>query len=152
MVCNLMASYFKKNQKVQRKKIQSRSERAGQIISDQEDQSMSGAIIVEHIRYGASRSKQTQLRGMIRLEQSGVKSSGDKCDRSERSENIRDRQKSRAKREKKTVVRISERRARKLVWSRVDQAVQYKTTQSKENIRSEKVDKQRRRSTSNNVR
>ena len=37
---------------------------------------MSGAIIVEHIRDGKSRYEQTELRGMIRLEQSRVKASG----------------------------------------------------------------------------
>ena len=42
------------------------------------DQSMSGAIIVEHIIYGASRSEHTELRGVIRLDQSGVKASGEK--------------------------------------------------------------------------
>ena len=44
---------------------------------------------------------------MIRLEESGVKSSGGKCGRSEQSENI--------KRENKSVVRRSERIARKVV-------------------------------------
>ena len=39
---------------------------------------MSGAIRVEHIRYGASRSEQTEMREMIRLEQNGVKASGEK--------------------------------------------------------------------------
>ena len=64
---------------------------------------MSGAIIVEHIRDRASRSEQTELRGVIRLEQtdlrgmvifeqSGVKASGEKRGRSERSENITERE------------------------------------------------------------
>ena len=35
-------------------------------------------MIVEHIRDGASRSVQTEMRGMIRLEQSRVKASGEK--------------------------------------------------------------------------
>ena len=35
------------------------------------------AIRVEHIRDGASRSEQTELRGMIRLDQSGVKARGE---------------------------------------------------------------------------
>ena len=39
---------------------------------------MSGAIRVEHIRYGASRSEQKELGGMIILEMSGVKASGEK--------------------------------------------------------------------------
>ena len=39
---------------------------------------MSGAIVVEHIRDGASRSYQKELMGMIRLDQSGVKASGEK--------------------------------------------------------------------------
>ena len=44
--------------------------------------------------------EQTELRGMIRLEQSGVKESGEKRGRLERSENITEREKSCAKREK----------------------------------------------------
>ena len=43
--------------------------------------------------------------------------------RSERRENITEREKSRAKRVKKNVVRGSESRARKLVWSRAYQEV-----------------------------
>ena len=43
--------------------------------------------------------------------------------RSEQSENITEREKSCAKIEKKTAVRRSERRLRKVVWSRADQAV-----------------------------
>ena len=39
---------------------------------------MSGAIRVEKIRDGESRLEQTDLRGMIRLEQSGVRASGGK--------------------------------------------------------------------------
>ena len=39
---------------------------------------MSGSIIVEHIRYGSSRSKQAYLRRIIILEQSLVKESGEK--------------------------------------------------------------------------
>ena len=60
---------------------------------------------------------------MIRLDQSGVKTSGEKHGRSEQSENITEREKSRAKRENKSVVRISERRVRKLVWSIAEQSV-----------------------------
>ena len=60
---------------------------------------------------------------MIRLEQSGVKASGEKRGRSEQSENIMEREKNHAKREKKNVVRKSEQRVRKLVWSRAEQAV-----------------------------
>ena len=44
---------------------------------------MSGAIIVEQIRNGEIRLEQTELRGMIILEQSGVKASGEKRGRSE---------------------------------------------------------------------
>ena len=44
---------------------------------EQADQSMSASIIVEKIRGGLSRSEQTYLRGGIRLEQSGVKASGE---------------------------------------------------------------------------
>ena len=66
---------------------------------------MSEAVIVEHIRDGSRISDQTELRGMIRLEQIGVKASGEKCGGSERSENITEREKSRSKREKKIVVR-----------------------------------------------
>ena len=39
---------------------------------------MSGEIIVEQIRYIASRFEHTELRGIIVLEQSGVKASGEK--------------------------------------------------------------------------
>ena len=60
---------------------------------------------------------------MIRLEQSGVKSSGEKRGRSERSENITQREKRSVKREKKSVVIISEHRARKVVCKRAEQAV-----------------------------
>ena len=42
---------------------------------------------------------------------------------------------------KENVVRRSEWRMRKVVWSRVEQEVYYRTTQSKEKIRSKKVDK-----------
>ena len=77
-MCNLMVSYFKKNQKVQRKKRQSISDQSDQNKPDQAYQSMSRAIRVEHIRYGSIRSEKTDLRGMIRLEQSGVKASGEK--------------------------------------------------------------------------
>ena len=68
---------------------------------------MRGAIRVEQIRDGASRSEHTELRGIIRLEQSGVKASGEKRGRSERSENIAEIDKSHAKRENKIVVRRS---------------------------------------------
>ena len=59
---------------------------------------MSGEIRVEQIRYGEIRSEQTELRGMIRLEQNGVKASGEKRGRSEQRKNIIEREKSRAKR------------------------------------------------------
>ena len=65
--------------------------------------------------YEASISEKTELRLMIILEQSGVKARGEKRGISERRENIMEREKSRAKRETRRVVRISERRARKLV-------------------------------------
>ena len=39
---------------------------------------MSGEIRVEHIRDGEIISDKTDMRGMIRLEQSGVKTSGEK--------------------------------------------------------------------------
>ena len=55
--------------------------------------------------------------------QSGVKASGEKRGRSERSKNIRERDNIRAKTEKKSIVRRSEWRVRKVVWSRVEQAV-----------------------------
>ena len=57
------------------------------------------------------------------MEQSGVKESGEKRGRSERSKYIRERKKSRSKREEKSVVRRSEKRVRKVVWSRSEQAV-----------------------------
>ena len=84
---------------------------------------MSIAIRVEKIRDEASRSEQIDLRGMIRLEQSGEKANGEKCSRSERSKNITEKEKSHAKRQKKSVAIRSERIVRKLVLSRVDQAV-----------------------------
>ena len=70
------------------------------------------------------------------MEQSGVKASGGKTRqiRSERSKNITERYKSRVKIEKKGVVRRSKRRVRKVVWSRLDQAVPFRTMQSKEKI------------------
>ena len=66
---------------------------------------MSGAIRVEQIRDGESRLEQKELRGMIRLDQRGVKVSGEKRGRSEQSKNITEREKSHAKIEKKSVVR-----------------------------------------------
>ena len=62
-----------------------------------------------------------------------MKATGEKRARSERSKNITHREKSRAKREKKIVVKISDQRVRKVVWSRAEQAVQYRTTQIGEN-------------------
>ena len=48
---------------------------------EQAYQSMIGAIRVEHIRYGVIGSEHKELRGIIRLEQSGVKASGEKMRR-----------------------------------------------------------------------
>ena len=84
---------------------------------------MSGEIRVENIIDGESRSEQTELRVMIILDQSVVKASGEKRGRLEQSKKITEREKSRAKRENKIVVRISEQRVIKLVWGRVGQAV-----------------------------
>ena len=120
MTCNVMVSYFKINHKVQRNERQSRSERADSSRSEQENQSMSGEIRVEQIRDGESILDQTELIRMIRLDQSGVKASGEKRGRSEQSNNVTEREKSRAKREKKSVARRSERIVRKLMWSRSD--------------------------------
>ena len=92
MMCNIMVSYFKRNLKIQREKRLSISERADPSRSEQAYQSMSGTISVEHIRDGASRSEQKEMRGMIILEQSGVKSSEEKRGRSERSKNITERE------------------------------------------------------------
>ena len=99
-MCNLMASYFKRNWKVQRNERQRRYKRADQSRQEQADYRMGGAIRAEHIRHGATRLEHTELMGIIRLEQSVVKASGEKRDRSERSKNITEREKSRAKREK----------------------------------------------------
>ena len=74
---------------------------------------MSEAIRVDHIINRTSRLKHTELRGMIRLEQIRVKTSGEKRGRSERSTNIKEREKIRAKRKNKSLVRISERRVKK---------------------------------------
>ena len=82
-----------------------------------------GEIIVDHIRYGSSRSEQTKLRRIIRLEKRGVKANGEKRDRLERSENITEKENSRSKRETKIVVIRSERRVRKLVWIIAEQTV-----------------------------
>ena len=60
---------------------------------------------------------------MIRLEQSVLKASGEKRGRSEQSQNITEREKSRAKIENIIVLRRSEQRVRKLVRSRAEQAV-----------------------------
>ena len=57
------------------------------------------------------------------MEQIGVKTSGEKRGRLERSENITEREKSCAKIENKDVVQRSEQRVRKVVWNRSDQAV-----------------------------
>ena len=76
---------------------------------------MIGAIIVEQIRDGENRSEETEQRGMISLEQSGVKTSGEKLGRSVKRDNITEREKSRAKRENKILVRRSEQRVRKLL-------------------------------------
>ena len=57
------------------------------------------------------------------MEQIGVKTSGEKRGRSERSENITEREKSCAKIENKDEVQRSEQRVRKVVWNRSDQAV-----------------------------
>ena len=84
---------------------------------------MSGAISVEHIRDGSRISEQKNLKGMILLEQSGVKASGENFGRSAWSKDITEREKSRYKREKKSVVIRLELIVRKVVWSRVEQAV-----------------------------
>ena len=52
-----------------------------------------------------------------------MKASGEKRGISEWSKNIMERENSRTKRERKSVVRISERRERKVAWSRVEQAI-----------------------------
>ena len=57
------------------------------------------------------------------MEQSRVKASGEKRGRSERSKNITQREKSLVKTEKKSVVRRSERRVRKVVGIRVEKPV-----------------------------
>ena len=68
---------------------------------EQANQSMSGAIRVEYIRGGTRRSEQTELMGIIRLEQSRVKASGEKRVRSEWSKNIMEREKSMPKDKRK---------------------------------------------------
>ena len=77
-MCNVMVGCFKINQKVQKNERQSRSERADPSRSEQAYQSMRRSIRGEKIRDGESRSEQTELSGIIRLEQSGVKASGEK--------------------------------------------------------------------------
>ena len=90
---------------------------------EQADQIMSGEIIFEKIRDGEIISEQTDLRGMIRLEQSGLKASGEKRDRLEQSYNITDREKRRDKIKNKIIVRRLERRVRKVVWIRAEKSV-----------------------------
>ena len=51
-MCNVMVSYFKRNQKVQKNERTSRYERSDPSRQDQAYQSMSQAIRVEQIRYG----------------------------------------------------------------------------------------------------
>ena len=76
-------------------------ERADTSRLDQVDQITSTAIIVEHIRDGAIRSEQIYIRGMIRLEQNGVKASGEKRGRSERIKNITERKRISVPKEKR---------------------------------------------------
>ena len=52
-----------------------------------------------------------------------MKSSVEKRGRSERNENITQIEKSYAKKEYKSIVRISERREKKVVWSRAERSV-----------------------------
>ena len=89
---------------------------------------------------------------MIRLEQIGLKESGEKCSRSEQSKNITERENIRSKKEEKSLVRMSERRVRKVVQSRADRAVYCRTTQSEEHIQADKSDKQRQQSTTDDGR
>ena len=74
-----MVSYFKKDYKVQRNKRQSKYEKSDPIRSEQADKNMRGEIRVEPIIDGASISEQTELRGMLRIEQSRLRESGEKC-------------------------------------------------------------------------
>ena len=117
-MCNVMVSDFKRNQKVQRNERQSRYERYDPSRSDEVYQSTGRAIIVEKIRDEETRSEQTELREIIRLEQSEVKASGEKRGKYDQRENTTQREKSHAKRENKSVARILEKRVRKVVWSR----------------------------------
>ena len=87
------------------------------------DQSMIGEIRVENIIDGESRSEHTKLRRITILDQSRVKASGEKRGRLEQSKNITEREKIRSKIEKKSLVKRSDRRVRKVVWSRSEQAV-----------------------------
>ena len=96
--------------------------------------------------YGAEKAEGNDHIGSERSEGKWEKSS-----RSERSENITDREKSSVKIEKKIVVRRSKRRIRKVLWSRLEGEVQYRTTQSKEKTILEKTYTQRRKSTWNYV-
>ena len=77
-MCNVTVSYFERDQKVHSNERQMRSEQAGTSRSERVYQIMRGAIRVEQIRYGASISQHIELRGMIRLEKSGVKTSEEK--------------------------------------------------------------------------
>ena len=101
-MCNSMVSHFKRNEKIQRNEIQSRYEQADPSISEQADHSTSGSIRVEHIRDGARRSDQKELRERIRFDLSGVKANGGKTRQigAER-EHHGEREKSCSKRENK---------------------------------------------------
>ena len=93
---------------------------------------MSGAIRVEQIRDGYNISDQTELRGMIRLEQSRVKASSEKRGRPEQSENITERDRSRAKREKKCSDKIREESEKNSVEQTISNSVVQKNAEQGE--------------------
>ena len=72
---------------------------------------------------------------MIRLDHCKVKASGEKRGRSEQRKDITEKEQSLAKREKKSIVRRSEWRVRKVVWSRAEPIKQCSTARCRAQIR-----------------
>ena len=82
---------------------------------EQADQSMSGAIRIEQVRDRSSRLEQTEMRRIIRLDQSGVKASGEKTRKVGVEREHHEKKEDPCQKKKWTV--------RKIVRSRAEQAV-----------------------------
>ena len=121
---NVTVSYFKRNQKVQRNKIQSIYERADQSRSERADHIMSRSIRVEHIRDESRRSQADRADGEL----------SDYITERERVEPFRQKEKRKAQREK-----IRGRESEKSSTEQIGAGgVVQNETHSEENIRSEK--------------